>query len=217
MRNCDLSITLKNQQLILLPEKAVYWVEQAALIITDIHLGKSGHFRKNGIAVPQSVNNKNLRVLDTLIQLFKPSQIICLGDLFHSHKNSEWATFSTWRNQNSNVEMHLAIGNHDEYSMHEFNDLLLNFSDQMIADPFLFTHYPVVDNELPLYPISGHIHPSVKFKGKGRQTVHAPCFYFGDNYGLLPAFGQFTGMHNISPKPDELVAIIIENEVVKLP
>ena len=216
MRSCDLSITLKNQQLILTPEKAVYWIEQAALIITDIHLGKSGHFRKNGIAVPQSVNDENLKVLDKLIQLFTPTQIICLGDLFHSHKNSEWATFSNWRNQNSSIEMHLAIGNHDEYSMHEFNGLLLNSSDQIIADPFLFTHFPVIDNELPLYPISGHVHPSVKLKGKGRQSVYAPCFYFGDNYGLLPAFGTFTGTHRISPTSKEVVAVIIDNQVLRV-
>lgn len=216
MRNCDLSISLRDQKLVLTPEKAVYWVEQNALIITDIHLGKSGHFRKHGIAIPQSVNDENLCLLDVLIQLFSPSQIICLGDLFHSYKNSEWETFKTWRSQYMDIEVQVAIGNHDEYSIGEFEDLSLKPAHKIIADPFLFTHFPTEDKKSLLYPISGHIHPSVKLKGKAKQSVHAPCFYFGNSYGLLPAFGQLTGTHRISPKPEEVVAIIIDNQVLKL-
>jgi len=43
---------LLNQDLLLLPQKAIYWQQQKALIVADVHFGKVGHFRKAGIAVP---------------------------------------------------------------------------------------------------------------------------------------------------------------------
>lgn len=39
-------INIKDQNLLLLPEKALFWEEEKGLIISDVHLGKAGHFRK---------------------------------------------------------------------------------------------------------------------------------------------------------------------------
>ena len=30
----------------------MFWEEEKALIVSDLHFGKTGHFRKSGIAVP---------------------------------------------------------------------------------------------------------------------------------------------------------------------
>jgi metallophosphoesterase superfamily enzyme len=46
---------LKQQTLWLSPERCLFWEEDKSLIISDIHLGKSGHFRKAGIGIPQAV------------------------------------------------------------------------------------------------------------------------------------------------------------------
>ncbi len=46
-----LDFNFLDQDLILLPQKAIYWKQQKALIAADVDLGKVGHFRKAGIAV----------------------------------------------------------------------------------------------------------------------------------------------------------------------
>ena len=36
-------------------QRCIFWEEEQSLIVSDLHLGKTGHFRKMGIAVPQAV------------------------------------------------------------------------------------------------------------------------------------------------------------------
>ena len=43
------------------------------------------------------------------------------------------------------------------------------------------------------YVLAGHLHPGVRLHGPGRQSVRLPCFAFGRNAALLPAFSEFTG------------------------
>jgi hypothetical protein len=50
--------------------------------------------------------------------------------------------------------------------------------------------------------------------GKGRQAITLPCFYFGKQQGLLPAFGAFTGIARIRPKKNDRVYVIAENKVM---
>ena len=37
-------------------EKGLFWEEQHALIISDVHLGKAGHFRKHGVPIPRQIH-----------------------------------------------------------------------------------------------------------------------------------------------------------------
>jgi hypothetical protein len=41
-----------------------------------------------------------------------------------------------------------------------------------------------------------------------------PCFYFGRDYGLLPAFGEFTGTAVIRPRVGESVFVLAGDEIV---
>ena len=49
------------QTLWLSPAKCIFWEEQKILILSDLHLGKSGHFRKSGVAIPQNIFKKDLQ------------------------------------------------------------------------------------------------------------------------------------------------------------
>ncbi|HEX5655055.1 MAG TPA: metallophosphoesterase, partial [Chitinophagaceae bacterium] len=105
--------TLKNQRLVLHPSRVLYWEEAAALIISDLHFGKTGHFRKAGIAIPQNVYKEDLQRLVSLLQYFQPGQLIITGDLFHSKANKELELFKKWRQDLSALPIHLVKGNHD--------------------------------------------------------------------------------------------------------
>ncbi|RNC79931.1 MAG: ligase-associated DNA damage response endonuclease PdeM [Balneola sp.] len=213
----DFQIELIGQEFILTPEKAMFWINQRTLILSDLHLGKTGHFQKSGIPVPSGVNNENLNRIDSLIERFKPNQVLFLGDLFHSDKNIEWELFKNWRTNYSSLEMILAMGNHDFYSPEEYEALGLICTSIIDSVPFTFCHdYTLIDSSNKNYTISGHIHPSVILKGKARQKLRIPCFYFGEQFGLLPAFGGFTGTHPITPKSGEQVYGIVNQEIVRM-
>ncbi len=48
-------ITIKQEKLTLTNQRAVYWKKQNDLILSDIHIGKTAHFRRHGIPMPDSI------------------------------------------------------------------------------------------------------------------------------------------------------------------
>lgn len=189
-------------------------------MIADLHIGKSGHFRKHGIPVPGKVNTSNIDRMDELVRDIEPEHLIILGDLFHSRANKEWQQFQSWRKKQPGLEVSLVIGNHDILPDSVYHSSHINLFKRLTIDPFLLIHDL---NELSTnngtngkYVLSGHIHPAVKLKGKGRQSMKLPCFYFGKNEGILPAFGQFTGTHIIEPKQGERVYTIAESHILDM-
>jgi hypothetical protein len=53
-------------------------------------------------------------------------------------------------------------------------------------------------------------------KGKGKQSLKFPCFYFTDSEAFMPAFGKFTGLHIIEPVKIASVFAIAENQVIHI-
>ncbi|MEO1450115.1 MAG: metallophosphoesterase, partial [Bacteroidota bacterium] len=92
----QMEIELAGEHLILLGEKALYWPERRALLMADLHLGKAGHFRKHGVPVSGAVMQQDLDRMTTLIAAFEVSELIMLGDLFHSYHNQEVEQFGIW-------------------------------------------------------------------------------------------------------------------------
>src|SRR3954463_1699855 len=103
---------LHQQHLWLTAQRSIFWEEQKALIVSDLHFGKTGHFRKSGIAVPQKVYQEDLQRLVHLLNHFKPRQLIVVGDFFHSHANTELDWFKRWREDLSEISILLVRGNH---------------------------------------------------------------------------------------------------------
>lgn len=211
------AINFKHQRFWLLPEKAIFWQKRKTLLVADLHIGKAGHFRKHGIGVPEKVNDNNLQRLSSLLESTKTEHLIILGDLFHSDINREWQKFIAWRKKNPELEVSLIVGNHDILENQNYHAGLINLFKKLSLGPFLMVHDL---NELPKqnsndnYILSGHIHPAVQLKGRGRQTMTLPCFYFGQESGILPAFGSFTGTHVIEPKQEDQVYVIADSHII---
>jgi DNA ligase-associated metallophosphoesterase len=206
---------LLGEELTLLPQKAVYFKKHNTVLAADLHLGKSSHFRKEGIPVPAELAEADLRTLSEVIAVYKPEKLIILGDLFHAETNYDLRRFGEWRNNYKNLEIDLIKGNHDTLLDEEYKELKIHtYDENLIFSKFLLTHKP--DKKLESenknsYIISAHVHPAVKLVGKGKQSVTLPCFYFGESRGLLPAFGRFTGKALLQPGKDDKVFVIIES------
>jgi uncharacterized protein len=211
-----MTIDLCGEVLELLPQKAIYWKRERALLMADLHLGKVNHFRKSGIPVPSKANEKNLELIVELIESTHPARVIFLGDLFHSHYNPEWEVFGELVKHFQSISFELVLGNHDMLSKVQYARKGITLCNELRLHPFIFTHHPLEDMDESLYNLAGHIHPGATLHGKARQSVTLPCFYFGKQQGILPAFGMFTGLARIKPKVDDGVYIIAENTVLKV-
>lgn len=207
---------LHNQTLWLSVERCIYWENEQTLIVSDTHFGKTGHFRKSGIAVPQNIYKEDLQCLVSQLQFYKPRQLVVVGDLFHSAMNKELDFFTKWRSDFSQLHIQLVKGNHDvlKKDWYALNDISVSDSHLHISN-FCFVHdikEACEPSSAIDYYFSGHIHPCISISGAGRQSLKFPCYYFGDTYSILPAFGKFTGTATIERyKTDHVFAIIPSN------
>ncbi|MDQ2718537.1 MAG: ligase-associated DNA damage response endonuclease PdeM [Bacteroidota bacterium] len=208
------------QTLWLSPARCIFWEEKSALILSDVHFGKSGHFRKSGIGIPQNIFKEDLQRLFSQIQFFKPKILLIAGDMFHSSANREIDFFLKWRNDIPNVEFYLIRGNHDILSKKFYQDANIKvFENKLSIGSFCFTHdisSSCDDQDDKLFTFSGHIHPGIKMKGLGNQSIMLPCFYFGEKYAVLPAFSAFTGLAKIKPLKTDHVFALVENRIIKI-
>ncbi|MFY0601225.1 MAG: ligase-associated DNA damage response endonuclease PdeM [Cyclobacteriaceae bacterium] len=209
----EVLFNLLGQTLILHPLKSIYWKEQEALIISDLHLGKAAHFRKSGIPIPAEIHYHDFRNMNVLVSKYSPKTIIFLGDLFHSDYNEEWTDFIQWIETQGKVRIVLVRGNHDvlDDSLYQ----LPNFEvmESWNLSPFLFTHETVDSDE---YNISGHVHPAIRLQGSARQGVTLPCFYFDERSALMPSFGNFTGGYKIKPAKSSRIFAVAEDNIIAL-
>lgn len=206
-------ITILGQEFILDPKGALFWKEKSMVLISDVHLGKIGHFRKFGAPVPQKAVHKNFILLDSLMAKYQPFQLCFLGDLFHSSINKEWVLFENWVGKTP-TEIILVAGNHDIISPLKFEALGIQLVQELVIGDFLLTHHP--EERKGLFNLCGHIHPAVRLKGNGRQQLKLPCFFKKPKQLILPAFGAFTGTFVLEPKKEDEVFALVENEVVQV-
>ena len=213
---------LRGQHLWLSSDRCIYWEEEESLILSDLHFGKTGHFRKAGIAVPQSVYREDLLRLLCQIQYFRPRRLLVVGDLFHSRENKELALFLKWRDDFPDLGIHLIQGNHDILHDSWYAKAAIELSrEELTVGPFSFVHDiedvgagtaglgEDVGAGASSYYFSGHLHPGIRIRGMGKQSLQFPCFYFGSDYAVLPAFGRWTGTVSIDPAPEDNVFAIL--------
>ena len=137
--------------------------------------------------------------------------------MFHSDYNEEIDEFGVWREEFKDINFVLVKGNHDKQEEKLYKNLNIELHNpSYCTDKFCFIHDALKCNEENLYPISGLIHPGVSIYNNAKQRLKFPCFYFGDEYAVLPAFSAFTGLYLMKPKFNEQVFAITPNKVIKI-
>ena len=208
------------------PHAAMYWPAEDTLILADLHLGKATHFRRHGMAVPQYVQDETLDKLTGLLVDFRPARLLLLGDLFHSDYNDEWEDFADVITGFADTRTELVLGNHDRLTRHQYEKYDIRVLEEpYVEGPFAFSHHPMGRKELrellpecdvdQFYNLAGHVHPAAKLYGRG-DALKLPCFFFGQDSGLLPAFGSFTGTYTVGPKRGDRVFVLAGDKVVRV-
>ena len=229
---------VRGETLWLLPERAVYWPRGGALIVADVHFGKAATFRAGGIPVPGGTTAEMLRRLSAALDRTAATRLLILGDLLHARTGRAPHTLeqvAAWRAARPTLAVTLIRGNHDTRAGDPPADWGIECLDAPVVEaPFAWLHEPLTSDELrvtsdefrddtrhsslvtPHYPVAGHVHPAVALGGNGRALT-LPCFYFGRDYALLPAFGEFTGTAVVRPRPGEQVFVLAGEEIVPKP
>ncbi|WP_426277903.1 ligase-associated DNA damage response endonuclease PdeM [Chryseobacterium sp. S-02] len=192
MKIIEKLISIKEQNFILTNQRAMFWKEASALILSDLHLGKTAHFRKNGIALPSDIIWEDLKRLSSLIYHFSPEKIIIVGDFLHAGKNSEFEIFKQWKIQFPTLNIILIKGNHDRISEKYLFELGISDVYSIYQEnEFIFSHEDL-QNESQ-FVISGHLHPGVVLQSSTRK-LKFPCYVVTEHQLILPAFSTFTGL-----------------------
>jgi DNA ligase-associated metallophosphoesterase len=207
------------EKLVLLPERAAYWPARKSLFVADFHLGKAATFRRAGIPLPPGTTSENVERLGRAIDKTGATRVVFLGDFLHAKEGraeSTFGRFTAWRGERAKVELTIVRGNHDKKAgdpPEEWGVRCIEAGERL--GPFVLNHEPGVSREG--YALAGHIHPAVRLSScEGDESLRLPCFWFGARYGVLPAFGAFTGTAEVLPKRGDQVFVIAEEEVVKV-
>lgn len=179
----------------LLPEKAVYWPAQKALLVADVHIGKAASYRALHQPVPRGTTQATLARLDALLRHYPCERLIVLGDFLHARTGRAPATLAllqAWRERHAHIEMTLVRGNHDKHAGDPPSALSIEVVEEpWLLGPFALQHEPDPHMQRPV--LAGHVHPAYVLRGRGRQRLRLPCFVLDTKVSLLPAFGEFTG------------------------
>jgi DNA ligase-associated metallophosphoesterase len=212
-----LKCNVAGEDLVLLPEKVAFWPSRKALFVADFHLGKAASFRSAGIPLPPGTTTENVERLGRAIDKTDAKQVVFLGDFLHSAQGRAASTlgkFAAWRDSRGSIELTLVRGNHDKKAGDPPEAWGMRCIDAGEAlGPFILNHEPGAARGG--YALAGHIHPAVRLSSRG-ESLRLPCFWFGARYGVLPAFGAFTGNAEVLPRKGDQVFVIAEQEVLQV-
>jgi uncharacterized protein len=206
-------LTLGDQDLILNDR---YLKIRDTVILADLHLGKTMHFRKAGMPIPPEARDADQRNLMALMEKETPSTVIVLGDLFHSVSNSECDELAMITSQFPSVNFELVLGNHDILDPSIYRSIDFQTSQSKQIGQLILTHEPQLEVMAGQINLHGHIHPGIRLIGRGRQSMLFPCFYLSGQHFCLPAFGALTGLMKTKPAKGDRVFAILDGEVAQV-
>ncbi len=196
----EISINIRQQEVILRGDGTVFIPDQRALLVADLHLGKDASFRAGGIPVPAGINAATLMALAKSIESTHPETLYLLGDLIHdrdSMSDDLIEDFAFWRAKHRDLLVTLIRGNHDRHVKQFPESWDLKVVREIDIEPFQLRH-EVSEASLAasdLVQFGGHWHPVIT-TGRGADKMRLRCFVVEPRQVTLPAFGGFKGGMN---------------------
>ena len=212
----SLEVAVAGEQLLLLPDRAIYWARQKTLLVADTHWGKAATLRAAAIPIPGGTTTTDLDRLTKLLRDTGAARMVLLGDAIHARQGRAPRTLravAEWRECHPALEILLIRGNHDRRSGDPPADLNIRCANAPFPEPpFVFQHYP--GEAAGGYALAGHMHPAVRLTGRGKEKRTLLCYWFTGCCGVLPAFGALTGAALVDRQPGDRVYVIANDEVI---
>lgn len=180
-------------QLGLLEPGAVYWPARGALMLADLHLEKASWYARGGQMLPPYDTAETLADLERLVAATGAREIWCLGDSFHDAKGCERLdpeARARLKALTGSTQWTWIVGNHDQHAVAVAEICGGTVSAEALVDGLLLRHE--ADPAEPGPELSGHFHPKLRLKLRGRHLARR-CFVASPTKLILPAFGALTG------------------------
>lgn len=206
-------------EVVLLPERAVWWPAARTLLVADLHLGKCEAMRAQGAPMTHAALATDLVRLASVIRRTEVERVIVLGDLLHAAAGvTQTLTESVreWRESTiDDVQIVVVPGNHDGKIEAVGGAWRLTIGEQEYREgSFAFCHDPEHGSaRAGTYTWSGHVHPVATLHGS-RDSLRLPCFHLGRWGGVLPAFASFSGGVALRRYDRDRVFVIAGDRVV---
>ncbi len=187
------TIKFCNHGLQICKEGILFWLEKEIAIVSDLHLEKGSSYASSGQYIPPYDSEETLLKLLDVINNYKVSKVILLGDTFHD-KNAFLRMTPKVRflfeDFTKKYEVIFILGNHENKIKIEG----IKFYQEYIVDNIHFLHEAIQKN---INQISGHFHPVASIKVSSKKII-SKCLIHSNNHIILPSFGEFTGGLNIN-------------------
>ena len=219
-----------NNDVFLLPNRAIFIKSLNALVIADLHLGIEYAMALKGIYLPAYQFNEIMGIINNYLDLYQPSELIIVGDLKHEFGQKTWQehkeTIRLLENiKDRGIHFVLVRGNHDNFIKGVLERNNVDFRDPIyVAGQYLFIHghKPLpenVDLSKIRYVIMGHEHPAILLRDDVGGREKFPSFLLGSLPGnndigliVLPALSPVaSGVEVNFVDPNEFLSPILRN------
>jgi DNA ligase-associated metallophosphoesterase len=173
------------------PSGALYWADEATLVVADLHLEKGSSYARSRTFLPPYDSDVTLARLADVVARFAPRRIIALGDSFHDRAAGERlseASRQLVRRLTDAAEFVWVSGNHDPEPPTEWGGTVV---ETIVLGGVTFRHEPS-PGAMDAPEVAGHLHPVARVSGRGR-SLRRRCFVGCGMRMVLPAFGAYTG------------------------
>ncbi|MEM6712275.1 MAG: ligase-associated DNA damage response endonuclease PdeM [Pseudomonadota bacterium] len=194
-------ISLMGTALIADRSGALYWPDEAMLIVSDLHLEKGSSFARFRQHLPPYDTMATLQQLSLMMGTYNPKRVLCLGDSVHDR--AAWDRLSNEDRARlvglcQSVEDWIWIaGNHDPDPPAGVPGTSL---DTLRLQNITFRHEPGGELAEDEGEVAGHLHPAARVIGKGGST-RRPAFAHDGTRLIMPAFGAYAGGLCLSAQP----------------
>lgn len=176
--------------------RALFWVEEQALLVADLHLEKASWFAARGQMLPPYDSRETLERVALAVRACGARRVFCLGDNFHDADGP------------ARLEPHAAgmlaaltratdwvwiAGNHDGATAAGTTAAGATPGTHVAecaVRGVLLRHEARAGCDQP--EISGHFHPRHTVVARGRRIAR-PCAVVSERKLIAPAFGALTG------------------------
>jgi hypothetical protein len=178
------------QELMALPQGALFWPSRRALLVADLHLEKASWFAKLGQMLPPYDSIATLSDLTAVVAATGAEEVWCLGDSFHDRHGCDRLPERARElllSLTGSVRWTWITGNHDPGFADHCGGAIVEESQ---VDGLLLRHEADPSELRP--ELSGHFHPKLRIMHRGRRLSRR-CFVATERKLILPAFGSLTG------------------------
>lgn len=176
--------------------RALYWPDEGALLVADLHLEKASWYAQRGQMLPPYDSRATLEALADCIKATGARRVITLGDNFHDDAGALRLDPYCKGMLEGLIRAHDFVwitGNHDEHMARNFGGAV---ADELELGGIMLRHAAQPGENRS--ELSGHYHPKLRLNVKKRHiarpcAVRARGLTGGAERMILPAFGAYTG------------------------